>query len=522
LGEEAGLDEVRLQRAEDELEQMRVALEDARAEAAALAAERDSAHAELLRRTSQLREVEARLRAREVAAAAAQAVIRPARQLALPDDNPETEAETLRSALEEVQVLAEELGEANAALQRSNEALDRKVAERTAALAESNAQLASAEERQRLILESATDHAIVAIDRSGRVTAWNAGARNLLGWDAEEAIGMESAAMFTPEDRAARAPEREMREALATGRALDERWHVRRDGTRFWGEGLLLPLRASAPGNIGEDRARTGFLKILRDRTERRRAEEEQTLLVGELNHRVKNMLALVLAIVDQTWRAAAGDGAGAGTADGGGARFHQGLRTRLMALARAHELLFRDDWERASLADIVNTAVAAHGGVSHGSEGGAAAPAIRASGPGVRLAPEAAVALAMAFHELATNAAKYGALSVPGGRVEVAWGPTVDGRALEITWIEEGGPPIVSPPGRRGFGSVLLERGLARQFGGEIEIELPRGGLRCRARLPLSERVALVSGPRDSRRAAPRPAVQAAATIRGGSNPSR
>jgi PAS domain S-box-containing protein len=490
-GEEEALDEVRLRRTEDELEQMRVALEDARAEAAALAAERDASHVELMRRTSQLHEVEARLRAREEAVATAQAMIRPALQPVPAADNPEAETETLRSAFEEVQVLAEELGEANAALQRSNDALDRKVAERTAALAEANARLASAEERQRLILESATDHAIFAMNSSGRIASWNAGARNLLGWDAEEAIGLDSAAIFTPEDQADQAPEREMRAALASGRALDERWHVRRDGSRFWGEGLLLPLRDGAAGGNGKDGAKAGFLKILRDRTERRRAEERQALLVGELNHRVKNMLALVLALLDQTWRAAAGDD-DAETVDGSGGRFHQGLRARLRALARAHELLFRDDWDGASLADVMATAAAAHGGVSRGADRAAAAPAIRASGPAVRLAPEAAVALAMAFHELATNAAKYGALSVPGGRVEVVWGPTADGRALEIVWTEEGGPPIVSAPRRRGFGSGLLERGLARQLSGEVSIEFPSDGLRFRARLPFSEGVAL------------------------------
>ncbi len=380
-------------------------------------------------------------------------------------------------------VLAEELGEANAALQRSNDELDRKVA----------ARLRAAEERQRLILQSATDHAIFATDPSGRVSSWNVGAQNVLGWNAEEAVGMDSAVMFTPEDRAAGAPEQERRQALAEGRAADERWHVRRDGSRFWGEGLMMPLRGDAAANGGEG---AGFLKILRDRTERRRADERQALLVGELNHRVKNTLALALAIVDQTWRATAGeDAAGPGDRDH---RFHESLRARLRALARAHDLLFRDDWEGADLADVVAAAATAHGGATgargHGEASSPGAAAISAAGPPVRLAAEAAVALAMAFHELATNAAKYGALSVPGGRVGVAWGPTADGRSLDLSWAEEGGPPVEAPPPptRRGFGTGLLERGLARQLGGEVALEFPRQGLRCRVRLPLSERIAL------------------------------
>jgi PAS domain S-box-containing protein len=483
----------RLRRVEDELEQARVALEDARAEAAALAAERDARSRELLRRTAELREAEGRLRAREAAAAEAQAMLRQPWPAAGTAGSSESEPESLRAALEEVQVLAEELGEANTALQRVNDDLDRKVSERTGALAEANARLRATEERQRLILESAMDHAIFATDPAGRVSSWNAGARNLLGWNAEEAIGMDAAAIFTPEDRAHGAPEAEMRAALADGRAGDERWHLRRDGSRFWGEGVLLPLRSGAAANDGgandggENGAGAGFLKVLRDRTERRRAEERQALLVGELNHRVKNTLALVLAIVDQTWRAT-GQGDDGGGGDGG--RFHQSLRARLQALARAHDLIFRHDWEGASLSDVVGTAAAAHGGVAR--EAGGSGDVIRAAGPPVRLAPEAAVALAMALHELATNAAKYGALSAPSGRVEVAWAPNPDGRALDLTWREEGGPPIAAPPARRGFGSGLLELGLARQLGGEVALAFPRDGLRCRIRLPLSERVVL------------------------------
>ena len=160
------------------------------------------------------------------------------------------------------------------------------------------------------------------------------------------------------------------------------------------------------------------------------------------------------------------------------------------MALARAHDLLTREGWRGASLAEVVRGTLAPHG---DGDNDGAGRW-VAASAPEVRLAPGAAVAMHMAFHELATNAAKYGALSVPGGRVEVAWGPTADGRALHLSWAEHGGPTVEAPPppSRRGFGSGLLERGLARQLGGEVVIEFPRHGLRCRARLPLSERIAL------------------------------
>ncbi len=100
-------------------------------------------------------------------------------------------------------------------------------------------------------------------------------------------------------------------------------------------------------------------------------------------------------------------------------------------------------------------------------------------------------MALAMAFHELATNAAKYGALSAPGGRVEVTWRLPPGRGELELSRTEPGGPPIEAPPTRRGYGSGMLERGLARQLGGEVALEFARKGLRCRLRLPLSDRIA-------------------------------
>src|SRR4051794_11586584 len=116
----------------------------------------------------------------------------------------------------------------------------------------------------RLVIESSTDFAIIAVDPAGKVTSWNIGAERLLGWAAQEILGRDGDVTFTPEDRAAGAPEAERRDALARGRAEDERWHLRKDGSRFWGSGLLTPLA---------DRE-AGFVKIMRDRTAQRRAEE--------------------------------------------------------------------------------------------------------------------------------------------------------------------------------------------------------------------------------------------------------
>jgi PAS domain S-box-containing protein len=223
----------------------------------------------------------------------------------------------------------------------------------------------------------------------------------------------------------------------------------------------------------------------------RRRAVERQSLLVNELNHRVKNSLAVALALADQTRRACAAAGHPP-------ERFHADFQTRLVALAAAHDLLTREHWEGAPLAKLVQTALSPHAGAA-----GADAPQIprvSAAGPPVRLAPETAVALAMALHELATNAAKHGSLAVPAGRVEVVWRiePSVDaagaaGRTLVLEWAEHGGPPVPGQPARHGFGSRLIERGLPVQLGrgGAVALEFAPGGVRCRIRAPLRPGVA-------------------------------
>jgi PAS domain S-box-containing protein len=128
-----------------------------------------------------------------------------------------------------------------------------------------HASLRQSESRYRAMVESATDYAIFTFDLDGRITGWNRGAREVLGWEEAEVIGQSAALIFLPEDRVAGAPEAEMRTALSTGQAADERWHVKRDGSVFWASGQLTPLR---------DGKGHGFLKILRDQTEQRLTAE--------------------------------------------------------------------------------------------------------------------------------------------------------------------------------------------------------------------------------------------------------
>ena len=163
---------------------------------------------------------------------------------------------------------------------------------------------------------------------------------------------------------------------------------------------------------------------------------------------------------------------------------FQDAFDARLMALARSHDMLTRGGWERAPLAEVAGRALEPY----------AAAPGrVVVAGPPVRLAPNAVVTLNLAFHELATNAAKHGALSAPGGSVEVGWAlmrPKDKAPALEILWRERGGPPV-RPPERRGFGSRLLERGLAQEFGATVRLDFAPLGVECRVRLPLAENTA-------------------------------
>jgi PAS domain S-box-containing protein len=303
------------------------------------------------------------------------------------------------------------------------------------------------EERLRLIIESAVDYAIFTIDRAGIVTSWNSGAQRLLGYAEEQALGMDSRAIFTPEDREAGAPLWEIDTAMSEGRAADERWHVRSDGSRFWGSGLMMPLQTGEPV--------PGLLKIMRDDTERRKADERQQLLIDELNHRVKNTLATVQALADQTLKTAR-------TPDA----FPDAFRSRLFALARAHDMLTRQAWEMVYIEDLVRAAMAPW--IEEGR--------VSLSGPPVRVSPKQAIAVAMALHELASNAAQHGALSVHQGSVDISWACELE---CELQWRERNGPPV-SPPVRQGFGWRILNRALATELDRPVDLRFESAGVTC------------------------------------------
>jgi PAS domain S-box-containing protein len=254
-----------------------------------------------------------------------------------------------------------------------------------------------------------------------------------------------------------------------TGSPWEDTFPLKRhDGEYCWFLSRALPVR--------DDKGRVlRWFGSNTDITELREADERQKLLVDELNHRVKNTLASVQSLARQSARSATDI-----------EDFMQRFEPRLLALSRMHSLLARDKWQSANLTAVISETLAPF---AQGAPG-----RIEILGPAVLLNPTAAVTLAMAMQELATNAAKYGSLSVPQGRVSVTWNQDLGGGpqpAINLLWEETNGPQV-APLNRRGFGSRLIEQGLARELNGEVSLELVDTGARCRMRLPLSSKVAL------------------------------
>ncbi len=214
----------------------------------------------------------------------------------------------------------------------------------------------------------------------------------------------------------------------------------------------------------------TRVLGVMVDVSDEKAAEEQQTLLVRELNHRVKNTLALVLSILHQTRRSSTAFD-----------DFVQAFEQRVHALADAHDLLTRTSWTGANLGELVTVALSGQTAADESR--------VRVEGPPVGVAANTAISLAMALHELTTNAVKHGALSNDTGTVEVHWHEAGDaegnGRRILFSWRERGGPPV-RPPQRKGFGSLLLERGVGRDVGGSSSLAFEPEGVTCTISFPV------------------------------------
>jgi PAS domain S-box-containing protein len=318
------------------------------------------------------------------------------------------------------------------------------------------AQLAESERRVRELLE-ALPVAIYTTDAEGRITFYNQAAVELSG--RTPVIGSDSWCVTwrlyeldgTPLPHEACPMATTLRDGVEVRGAMAIA--ERPDGGRV----PFMPfpkLLRDAEGRV------SGAVNMLVDMTHRKKAEDEQRVLIDELNHRVKNTLATVQSIAAQTMRSTP-------------ETFIDHFEARLQALSRAHNLLTDRRWTGVDLVELLDGQLQAHG---------AGAGRLSLEGPELFLKPRVALLLGMLVHELATNASKYGALATGQGRVRLGWriGRREDGRRdLHLRWIESGGPPV-APPTRKGFGARLLERSVAKDLGGQADLRFPPTGVEC------------------------------------------
>ena len=268
----------------------------------------------------------------------------------------------------------------------------------------------SNEERLRFILKSATDYAIFTFDHGGRLLSWNAGARRILGYEEAEILGRDARILFTPEERRAGALEWEIETASQTGRAENERFHVRKDGSRFWGSGLTMPLK------VGHDEV--GYLKIMRDDTERHQAEEHQQVMMREMSHRVKNSLMLVTGMLAMQAKATNSTDVKHALTD---------AETRVATIAAVHDHLWRQPHlETLDLADFLK-------GLCNRLAQTSNQHTIEFEGVSCRIDPDRAIQVALLVNELVTNAFKH-AYPSGGGRIDVKLDLANEAALLEVS----------------------------------------------------------------------------------------
>jgi PAS domain S-box-containing protein len=336
----------------------------------------------------------------------------------------------------------------------SDERIFRSPAQLQAELAQRHEALLTDAEFTRGVLADSSE-AITVLDLDGRIVFASAGALRALDVDdAACLVGTSWLALWRADARTQAAAA--LADAKAGRRAVFEGARGATNGKSGWWEVTVSPI-------VGADAMPARLLAIAHDVTERRLARQSQQLMMQELHHRVKNTLATVMAIVSQSL-------ARAGSVEEG----RRAVEQRLMALAEAHDLL-RAGNDDASLREIVDRALSPYQtGPSR----------IAVSGEDVTLSSQGAIACAMGIHELATNAAKHGALSVKGGRVEIAW--HVAAGHLHLSWRERGGPPVQTPT-RRGFGLRVIEAGFRHQLHGTVALTFAPPGFACEVDVPLA-----------------------------------
>jgi PAS domain S-box-containing protein len=321
--------------------------------------------------------------------------------------------------------------------------------------------LRASEARYRSIISAVTD-AIIVIDEAGIIQSMNPAGERILGYRQSELVGKNLSTLMAEPDRSAHG--RYLTEYLLTGNAKiigigRELKHVRKDGSVFTAELIVTEWRT------GGQRYFTGSI---RDITERKRHEEQVQLLLREVSHRAKNMLALVQAVARQTVAASADD-------------FMQRFQSRIQAIAASQDLLLRNAWKGADLGALI------HSQLAHFKDSIGTRIALR--GPPCVITASAAQTLGMALHELATNAGKYGALSTEGGSVEIEWScrDSAAGEVFAISWRESGGPPVAAPS-TSGFGSTVISTMAAWSLDAKVELDFPATGASWRLECPASQ----------------------------------
>ena len=319
---------------------------------------------------------------------------------------------------------------------------------------------------------------VIATDPNGSVLLLNRIAEQMTGWTVAEARGRPIWEVFRVIDGSTRKPVDDPALQALRERAV----------TRLESGALLvtrdereLPVEHSGAPILGFDGSLAGAVLIFRDVTERRRTAQRQSMLVGELNHRVKNALAIVQSLVQASLRQATSRPAQA---------MAQTLAERLQALHRAHDLLLESQWSGASLKAMVERELDPY----KRADG----PKIMIKGPDVLLPPASTSILAMTLHELATNAVKYGALSQNNGQLGISW-KTARGNRLMLTWEERGSLHPVPAKRNSGFGMQLIDKGIRHNLGGETKVEFRPAGLYVELNVPLE--------PSKEPRAKPQPA---------------
>jgi PAS domain S-box-containing protein len=321
--------------------------------------------------------------------------------------------------------------------------------------------LQASEQHFHMLVQGVKDYAIYMLDPQGHITSWNSGAEYIEGYREEEIIGQHFSRFYTPEDQQSGLPTAALKQAKQKGKYEAEGWQVRKDGNRFWASVVANPI-------FSKEGVLIGFAKIVRDITERKQAEQHQELLVAELDHRVKNILAQVAVVAESTRQSSR-------SAD----ELLQSLNGRIQSMAAAHTLLSKSGWQSVGLDALVRNQLAPYVTDTN----------ITISGTDIMLTAAKVQALAMVLHELVTNAAKHGALSISRGHVSVSWDrkPNGDGAKLMLVWQEFDGSPVKSEI-QSSYGTNLIRHLIPHELGGKVDLVFASDGVSCRIEIPLGQ----------------------------------